>query len=446
MERKSIAVIGSGISGMSAAWLLTRAHDVTLFEGAGRLGGHTNTISVDTDTGPIGIDTGFIVYNEVNYPNLTALFAHLGVETAASDMSFAVSLDKGRFEYSGAHLDGLFGQRRNILNPGHWLMVRDILRFFEKAARDARHLPPNLTISDYLTGNGYSRGFIENHILPLSAAIWSTPSRHMLDFPAKSFIAFFENHGLLKIKDRPQWRTVRSGSTRYIDRLIADAPGLSVRLDAPVREIRRYPGHVELLSSDGEWQRFDEVVIATHAPQALAMLGDADPAERALLSACRTTSNHAVLHTDRSVMPRRRNLWSSWNYLRLPDEQGDRLSVSYWMNRLQPLATDTQFFVTLNAGDAIDERHKLFECNYDHPLFDNAAIAAQSDMHIIQGHNRTWFAGAWLGHGFHEDGIQSGLAVAERLGGVTRPWTVPGANDRVAHNWAGESEHLEAAE
>ncbi len=445
MTSRSIAIIGSGISGLSAAWLLSRSAEVTLFERADRLGGHSNTIVADTDEGAVAVDTGFIVFNERNYENLCALFAHLGVETAPSDMGFAVSVEDGRMEYSGRHLDGLFGQRRNLIRPSHWQLVSDILRFFREAKGHLATLPSEVSIGEFLATHGYSRTFIEDHILPMSAAIWSTPARQMLDFPARNFIEFFANHGLLQVNDRPRWRTVLGGSRTYVDRLVGEGRFKSVT-GARIGSVLRSPRGAELVFEDGQKQTFDEVVLACHADDALRLLGDASAEERGILGAFHFTPNTAVLHTDRGFMPRRKRLWSAWNYLRTADNDGERLSLTYWMNRLQPLDTRTDLFVTLNPGHDFAPGTVQYQVTYEHPLFDAGAMAAQAQLWRIQGVSRTWFAGAWMGYGFHEDGLQAGLEVAERIGGASRPWTVRRLRDRIAHNWNGEERLLWAAE
>ncbi|MEO8882449.1 MAG: FAD-dependent oxidoreductase [Devosia sp.] len=434
---RRIAIIGSGISGLSAAWLLSRSAAVTLIERAPRLGGHTNTVEVETPEGNVAVDTGFIVYNEHNYPNLTALFDHLNVETCPSDMSFAVSADDGRMEYGAGDIAGLFAQRRNLLRPRHWMMVADILRFFRSAEAQSRALQDDIGIGAFLARNGYSAAFIEDHILPISAAIWSTPAHGMRDFPAKAFIAFFANHGLLQVNNRPRWRTVVGGAGTYIDRLLAGS-GIRVLADTQITSVTRDMAGVELRFATGEARRFDEVVFACHADQALALLGDASAEEGNLLSSFRFTPNRAVLHTDERLMPQRKAIWSAWNYLRSGTGPEASLSLSYWMNRLQPLPTTTNIFVTLNPGCEFATGTVKRVIDYEHPLYDSAALAAQHDIWQIQGQRRTWFAGAWLGSGFHEDGLQSGLEIAERLGPVKRPWSLPDARDRIVHNWSGE--------
>lgn len=442
MTSSRIAIVGSGISGLSAAWLLSRNHDVTVFEKNAKLGGHSNTLLAKTAQGSLPVDTGFIVYNEQNYPNLTAMFDHLGVATSPSSMSFAVSVAEGRMEYSGKHLNGLFGQRRNIIRPEHWKLVGDIIRFFREAERQVATCPDDMSIAEFLDRFGYSRVFIEDHILPISAAIWSTPSRGMLAFPARTFIEFFANHSLLQVGNRPQWRTVTGGSREYVSRLVGGRAFKTVT-STNIASVIRHAEGVEVFFADGNRQHFDEIIFACHADEALALLADPSDEERTILSSFRFSTNRAVLHTDQSFMPRRKHLWSSWNYLRGEEGEGN-LSLTYWMNRLQPLPTTTNVFVTLNPHRPFADGAVQFEVDYQHPLFDARAIAAQRDVWQIQGVQRSWFAGAWLGYGFHEDGLQAGLEVAERIGPQQRPWTVQ--RGRIAHNWVEGDRRLWAAE
>lgn len=427
-----IAVIGSGISGLAAAWLLSQRHEVTLFEKAYRAGGHSRTVDVAMPgAGMTPVDTGFIVFNEATYPNLTALFAHLGVATRESDMSFSVSLDGGAFEYSGgARLTGLFAQRRNLWSPRFWSMLRDLIRFYREAPAHAGKLGV-ATLGEFLAANRYGPAFRDDHLLPMAAAIWSAPTLSILDYPAESFIRFCENHGLLRIGRRPRWRTVEGGSRAYVDKLLAAMSGRVLLGRAAARVIRN-PGGVEIRDRDGGAERFDQVVIATHADQALALLDDPSPAEVALLSAFRYSRNAAVLHDDPKLMPRRRKAWASWNYLgrRAPGGGTDGLCVSYWMNRLQGIDHPRPLIMTLNPNREPVPGSVIDITTFDHPLFDSAAMAAQRDFWPIQGERGTWYCGAWLGAGFHEDGLQAGLAVAEAIG-ARRPWTVADPNGRI---------------
>lgn len=433
-----IAVVGSGISGLSAAWLLSKRYDVTLFEQDARAGGHSNTVDVPSLTGPVPVDTGFIVYNEASYPNLVALFRHLSVATSDAGMSFAVSLDDGRYEYSGSGLNGLFGQRRNLLNPSHYRMAADILRFFREAPdllTDAGddHQP----LGDYLSAHGYSAAFVDHHILPMAAAIWSTPSAQVMQYPVRSFVRFFANHGLLQARNQPAWRTVAGGSRSYVARVLADFRGV-LETGAAVDGIIRRPEGVDIVRA-GQRQTFDACVVATHADQALALLGDADADELAGLGPFRYASNRAVLHRDPGLMPRRRRIWSSWNYLgrmRAPNNAATaarpELSVTYWMNNLQPIGQAAgDLFVTLNPTRSIAEDQCFASFDYAHPILDGPAAKAQRGLWSLQGRRRTWFCGSYFGFGFHEDGLQAGLAVAEDIGGVRRPWTVADESGRI---------------
>ena len=431
-HRQQIAVVGSGVAGLSCAWLLARRHAVTLFEAAPRLGGHVNTIAVDAPGGPVPVDTGFIVYNEKTYPNLTALFRHLSVETQASEMSFAVSLDDGALEYAGTDLGGLFAQKRNLLRPRFWRMLADLLRFYRAAPRDLAALGDgDETLGAYLDRNGYGAALRDDHLLPMAAAVWSGGTAALAEYPAASFIRFCANHGLLQITDRPQWRTVTGGSAEYVRKLLADFPG-TIEAGQPIHAVRRLGDGVELRTGAGEVRRFDQVVLATSAPRALRMLADADATERALLGPFGATRNLAVLHSDPGLMPKRRAVWASWNYIgaRAP-KPGAELCVTYWMNRLQTIPGARPFFVTLNPPRPPAAGTLWHSEIYEHPLFSPAAIAAQRRLWALQGTRRTWFCGAWFGAGFHEDGLQAGLAVAEQLGGVARPWTVAAPSGRI---------------
>ena len=428
-----IAVIGSGISGLSAAWLLGKRHAVTLYEQADRPGGHTNTVDVDIGGQTIPVDTGFIVFNRVTYPNLTALFAHLRVPTQLSDMSFAASLDSGGLEYAGGSgFGGLFAQKSNLLRPRFLSMLAGVRKFYRNAVTDAAAPRfERLTLGEYLEAGSYSPAFRDDHLLPMASAIWSATTAEMLSFPALAFIRFHANHGLLQIACRPVWETVSGGSSAYVRRLLADFSGLT-RLGTAVLRIERDGDGVTVCDSQGGAERFDHVVIASHANQALAMLAEPTADEAALLGAFRYQRNHAVLHSDASFMPRRRPAWACWNYIGGRTGDGADACFTYWMNRLQNLPGKTPFFVTLNPARDVLPEALHYSTIYDHPLFDAAAIAAQAKLWALQGQQRTWYCGAYFGAGFHEDGLQAGLAVAEQLGGEPRPWTVADPSGRIS--------------
>ncbi len=412
-----VAVIGGGVSGLGAAWALRDTHEVVLFEKNPRLGGHADTQWIDYDNARIVVDTGFIVYNDLNYPNLIALFETLGVETRESDMSFAVSDPEG-FEWSSNGLPGLFAWKRNIVNPAFLRMLSDIIRFSTNARRDlAARAIGSETLEAYVRRLNLGRDFLDQYLVPMGAAIWSTPEREMLRYPALSFLRFFDNHRLLHAA-RPEWRTVVGGSSTYVQ-AIGSALGDRVRVATPVLQVTREADGVSVTTAHGA-ERFDEVIFACHSDETLGLLGDADAEERRLLGDVKYAPNTAYLHRDKRLMPRRQSAWGAWNYLRSGGEAG-RVCVSYWMNVLQGIDKSRPLFVTLNPETPPDPALTFGRYEYDHPQFSAEALAAQHALQARQGARHTWFAGAWLGYGFHEDGLASGLEIALRLGGDV-PW------------------------
>lgn len=415
---KRIAVIGAGITGLSCAWLLSQTHDVTLFEALPRLGGHSHTVDVQM----AAIDTGFIVYNEPAYPNLTALFTHLGVSTQAVDMSFSVSLRDGGLEYAGSNIRGLFAQPLNALRPRFWAMLGGILRFYAQAPRDAAQLN-EMSLKHYLRQEKYDEAFLQDHLYPMIAAVWSCPAGAAGDLPAVAFIKFCENHGLLKLTNRPLWRSVQGGSRQYVTKLHAAFRGV-VHVGAGVTTVKRDETGVTLTIANQGEVRFDEVVLACHADEAFALLDNPTAAEQSIIGTFKTTRNEVVLHSDQSAMPRRPAAWAAWNYT----GGQEHVAVTYWMNRLQNLP-GPNWFVTLNPTRPL--QNIALRQFFTHPVFDLAAQRAQTKLWEVQGVQHIWFCGAWWGAGFHEDGLQAGLAVAEALGGVKRPWQLSNPSGRI---------------
>ncbi len=413
-ERLKIAIVGTGISSLAAAYLLHRHHDITVFDKNDRVGGHSNTVPLPEGG---GVDSGFIVYNKWTYPNLIRLFEHLGVPTEPSDMSFSVCLDKGRLQYAGQSLGTIFAQRRNLFSPRFWDMLIDLVRFYRGGKKFLRHHQDSkLTLGQYLEANDYGDAFIHDHLLPMAAAIWSGPDKDMLDFPLISFLRFCDNHGLLNLVDRPVWRTVTGGSREYVARLTRKFRD-RIKLSEPVTHLVRGENGVTVKTSEKIYF-FDAAVIGAHADEALKMLEDATDDEKSILGAFHSSDNTAYVHRDASLMPPLKSVWSSWNYIH--NKKGGKLFLTYWMNRLQKfLPSNRDIFVTLNPP--APPKDIIATAHYTHPCFNRQTLAAQKTLHKIQGTNRTWFCGAWTGYGFHEDGAASGIAVAEKLGAAL-PW------------------------
>lgn len=413
-----IAIIGTGISGMVSAFLLHRDHEVTVFEAAGYIGGHTNTVDVELDGRVYAVDTGFIVFNDWTYPNFIALLNKLGVESQPSDMSFSVKCERTGLEYNGTSLNSLFAQRRNLFRPSFYRMIRDILRFNRESVELLSQPEPGPSLAAYLAANRYSREFIDHYIVPMGSAIWSANHVTMSDFPARYLVQFFKNHGMLSVDRRPTWHVIRGGSQRYMEKLVAPFRD-RIRLSAPVKSITRQSDSVEVeVTVQGRQtssMRFDHVILAAHSDQALSMLADPSPAEREILGAIPYQDNEAVLHTDASLLPRHKLAWAAWNYHLLTD-QPNRAVVTYHMNRLQGLTASREFCVTLNHTQAIDPRKIIRRTTYHHPVYSPAAVAAQKRHREISGVNRISYCGAYWGFGFHEDGVKSALAVCKSFG------------------------------
>jgi hypothetical protein len=429
--RLKVAVVGTGISGLAAAWMLSQRHEVTVYEQADRIGGHSNTVTASIGGREIPVDTGFIVFNRATYPNLVALFQHLSIPTKPAEMSLAVSLEAGALEYSGTGPAGLFAQPANVFRPRFWSMLRDLVRFYRQATREADLLMDDtLSLGDYLATNGYGEAFRDDHLLPMASAIWSATPSEILAFPVATFIRFHRNHGLLQLTQRPIWQTVDGGSKAYVQRLVESFAD-RILLDTGVAAVRRTGAGVQVIDCHGRSQHYDHVVLATHANQAHAAIVDPTADELDVLKAFRYSRNLAVLHSDPGFMPRRRAAWSSWNYVgsRIAPDRG--VTVTYWMNRLQSIDASSQLFVTLNPPRPPRAGTLHHSEVYEHPIFDAAAIAAQRRLWSLQGQGNLWFCGAHFGAGFHEDGLQAGLAVAEQLGGVRRPWKVANESGRI---------------
>ncbi|MCL4138890.1 UNVERIFIED_CONTAM: hypothetical protein GTU68_050715 [Idotea baltica] len=410
---------------MASAWLLAQRYEILLIDSNDYIGGHTNTVPVKNEaTGTLtAVDTGFIVYNEPNYPHLVGLFDSLGVATRATDMTFSASIANSGLEYAGNNLDTLFAQRKNLLSPRFLKLVYDIVKFnrHAKALLKDDDASSTLTLGEFLADMRIGKAMQNDYLLPMAAAIWSCPPQQMQSFPAKSFAQFFDNHGLLNVKDRPQWRTVVGGSRCYVDKLLASFQG-QVITNNGVRKIDRQADGITLFLEDGQQHKVDQVVIATHADQALSLLENPNEQEQNLLSSFRYQSNDTYLHTDANLMPKQRKVWSCWNYLaKQSGEVLPSVSVTYWMNALQGLDQSENYFVSLNPLQTIDADKIIRRIHYMHPVFDHQAMAAQKQLHSLQGQHKTWFAGSYFGYGFHEDALRSAVSIAQQLN-VPIPW------------------------
>ena len=414
-----IAIIGTGISGLGSAYLLNPDHEITVYEKAPRIGGHSRTVTVDYDGRALPVDTGFIVFNRPNYPNLSGLFSHLGVPSHASDMTFAASIRDGWLEWGAKDLGAVIGQRRNLLRPKFGLLVRDVM-IFNARAQNMVERHPELSLEGLIHKLGLGDWFRRYYLLPMSGAIWSCPPCEMMNFPARTLVRFFANHHLLSVTGQPQWRTVTGGSQEYVRRLTAPFAH-RIRVNCGAVAVTRQEGKVQVKDSQGGFESYDQVVMACHGDETQALLKDSDRDEQAVLSAFRYQKNRAVLHRDPSLMPRRRRCWASWVYSSDGDFFHPKITVTYWMNLLQGIDQNYPLFVSLNPKRDIPEALIFDEAEFDHPLFDQAAIAAQSRIAALQGRRGTWYAGAHLGHGFHEDGLASAVWVARTLGAAI-PW------------------------
>ncbi|HTT97406.1 MAG TPA: FAD-dependent oxidoreductase [Rhizomicrobium sp.] len=422
---KKIAIIGSGISGLSAAFFLDRRHEVTLYEKQARLGGHSRTVYVTYGDRTIPVDTGFIVFNKRNYPNLTSLFRTLDVPIKDSDMTFALTVGDGWLEWGARDLHAILAQPRNLLRPKFLRLFADVMRFNRSALAEVARFP-HMTVGELIQSMKLGDWFRQHYLLPMASAIWSCPPSKILDFPARSLVQFFANHSLLSMNGQPQWLTVDGGSNVYVEKL-ADALGERVRKGCGAVAITRTTRGVRVVGGDGASVLYDEVVFACHSDEALALLQDAIDAERNALGAIRYQPNLAVLHKDTRFMPKRKACWASWVYNSNGDGEDPAVSVTYWMNSLQGIDNRYPLFVTLNPAREIAPEHVFDTCEFAHPVFDFAAKEAQKTLSNMQGRNNTWFCGAYMGHGFHEDGLVSAMRVAERLG-APAPWTLPSAS------------------
>ncbi|MEM8774755.1 MAG: FAD-dependent oxidoreductase [Pseudomonadota bacterium] len=414
-QRRKIAIVGAGISGLGAAWRLACDHDITIFESEKRLGGHART-KMAGKCGDQPVDTGFIVFNYANYPNLTLLFDALDVPVVKSRMSFGASVRGGSLEYGLDGAQAFFAQKRNVLDPRHWFMLRDIFRFNARAVETSK-ISEDLSIGDLLDNMGLGQWFRDFYLFPLTGAIWSTPTEKILDFPAQAMIRFMENHALLGYSGQHQWYTVEGGSQEYVQRLEGALRSEGVRFftGAPVAAVRRKPEFAEIRVEGGEWQSFDEVIFATHGDVSLKLLSDASDQEHKALKKVKYQANDVVLHADTSVMPKRRAVWSSWNYSEIPAKRSGQIDITYWMNSLQPIPMDDLHFVTLNSTREIRDELIYDQTVLHHPVYDMDMLEAQRAVRGFNGSQNTWFCGAWMRNGFHEDGLASGLDVGDAI-------------------------------
>ena len=418
-----IAVVGTGISGMTAAYRLQDRHELTVFEANGYIGGHTNTVDVEAGGRTWAVDTGFIVFNDWTYPNFIALMDRLGVESQPSNMSFSVHCERTGLEYCGSSLNQLFAQRRNIVSPGFYGMIADILRFNRESLGLLETGDDRLSLGEYLEQGRYGRRFVEHYIIPMGAAIWSSSPDRMYRFPARYFVEFFSNHGMLNVKNRPTWRVIKGGSRAYVGKLVSGFRD-RIRLNTPVESVRRHAGGV-IVHAGGDSGEFDAVIMACHSDQALRLLADPGADESEILGAIPYQPNEAVLHTDTRLLPDRRIAWSAWNY-HIPKDDRASVALTYDMNILQSLDAPVEFCVTLNHDDLIAEDQILRRIAYDHPVYTPEGIAAQKRLGEINGARRTFFAGAYWGFGFHEDGVKSGMAAADAV----EAWALQGVRER----------------
>ena len=411
-----IAIVGSGISGLTCAYLLNREHDITVFEKNDYVGGHTHTHEIEYDGEELSVDSGFIVYNEWTYPNFIKLLDQLGVERQLTRMGFSVKSEKNNLEYAGHSLNGLFAQRSNFFRPSFMRILFSMRRFNAEARDDLGTLDPQITLGQYLTSNNYPREFIQHYIIPIGAAIWSTVPKQMMDVPAVFFIRFFENHGLLQVVNRPNWWVISGGSKKYVEKMIYDFKG-KIRLSTPVKNVKRGIDNITVKfgSSVLEKENFDSIIFACHSNQSLAMLDSPSKQEEEVLGAIKYQKNDALLHFDDSILPKRKNAWSSWNYL-LDEDPNRAVALTYNMNILQSLKSDRTFCVSLNSGDLIAQSKVIKHLNYEHPLFTLSSINAQGRKHEISGKNNTYYCGAYWRNGFHEDGVISALDVCKDFG------------------------------